>query len=150
MIGIDEHTIHRGGRFATTIADLSNYRIYDIIEGKSLGQVERTLKRYKDREKVQTVVMNLSSGYRTIVRKCFLNVNIVADRFYVVRMISHHFMELCRQAQEVICWKRPIIRALRKRACNLTARERQTLQELFELNPAIGYAMSSRRSWAIC
>ena len=36
----------------------------------------------------------------------------------------------------------------KKRACNLTARERQTLQELFELNPAIGYAMSSRRSWA--
>lgn len=94
--------------------------------------------------------MNLSSGYRTIVRKCFLNANIVADRFYVVRMISHHFMEFCRQAQEVICWKRPIIRALRKRACNLTARERQTLQELFELNPSIGYAMSSRRSWAIC
>lgn len=47
------------------------------------------------------VVMDLSSSYRNIVRKCFPNANIVADHFHVIRMISHHFMEFCRQAQEV-------------------------------------------------
>ena len=135
MIGIDEHTIHKGQKFATTMADLGNHRIYDIIQGKSLAQVERTLKSYKGREKVQMVCMDLSSSYRSIVGKCFPNAKIVADRFHVIRMISHHFMEFCKQAQESIRWKRPIIHALR---CNLTARERQTLQELFELNPAIG------------
>lgn len=71
MIGIDEHTIHKGRKFATTIAYLGNHRIYDIIEGKSLALVERTLKTYKDRDKVQMVCMDLSSSYRTIVRKCF-------------------------------------------------------------------------------
>lgn len=62
----------------------------------------------------------------------------MADCFHVIRMISHHFMEFCRQPQESIRWKSLIIRALRERACNLTSRERLTLQELFELNPAIG------------
>ncbi len=34
-------------------------------------------------------------------------------------------------------WKRPLIHPLRKRACNLTSREKQPLHKLFELNPAI-------------
>lgn len=137
MIGIDEHTIHKGRKFATTIADLGNHHIYDIIEGKSLALVERTLKTYKDRDKVQMVCMDLSSSYRTIVQKCFLNAKIVADRFHVIRMIQHHFLEFCKQAQQSIRWQRPIIHPLRKRACNLTVREKQTLRKLFELNPAI-------------
>lgn len=137
MIGIDEHTIHKGRTFATTIADLGNHRIYDIIEGKSLTQIERNLKRYKNRDKVQMVCMDLSSSYRNIVRKCFPNAKIVADRFHVIRMIQHHFMEFCKQAQQTIRWQRPIIHPLRKKACNLTPREKQTLHQLFELNPAI-------------
>lgn len=137
MIGIDEHTIHKGQKFATTIADLANHRIYDIIEGKSLALIERTLKTYKNRDKVQMVCMDLSSSYRNIVRKCFPNAKIVADRFHVIRMIQHYFMEFCKQAQQSIRWQRPIIHPLRKRACNLTSREKQTLSKLFELNPAI-------------
>lgn len=138
MIGIDEHTIHKGRKFATTIADLGHHRIYDIIEGKSLAQVERTLKSYKDREKVQMVCMDLSSSYRIIVRKCFPNAKIVADRFHVIRMIQQHFMEFCKQAQQSIRWQRPIILPLRKRSFNLTSREKQTLHQLFEINLAIG------------
>ncbi len=137
MIGIDEHTIHQGRRFATTIADLGNHRIYDIIEGKSRQPVERTLKRYKDRDKVPMVCMDLSSSYRSIVRQYFPNAKIVADRFHVIRMIQHHFLEFCKQAQESIRWKRHIIHPLRKRACNLTSREKQTLHQLFDLNPSI-------------
>lgn len=137
MIGIDEHTIHKGRKFATTIADLGKHRIYDIIEGKSLALVERTLKTYKDRDKVQMVCMNLSSSYRNIVRTCFPNAKIVADRFHVIRMIQRHFLEFCKQAQQSIRWQRPIIQSLRKRASNLTDREKQTLNQLFQLNPAI-------------
>lgn len=137
MIGIDEHTIHKGRKFATTIADLGNHRIYNIIEGKSLALVERTLKTYKDRDKVQMVCMDLSSSYRNIVRACFPNAKIVADRFHIIRMIQYHFLEFCKQAQQSIRWQRPIIQPLRKRACNLTGRKKQTLHQLFELTPAI-------------
>lgn len=138
MIGIDEHTIHRGATFANTIADLSNHRIYDVIEGKSRPMVEKTLMSYKDRDKVKMVCIDLSSSYRCLVERCFPHAKVVANRFHVIRMINHHFMEFCKQAQEPIRWKRPFIRVLRKRACNLTARESKTLQDLFELNPVIG------------
>lgn len=52
MIGIDEHSIHQRSRFTATIMDLSNHRIYDVVEDKSLAQVKRILKRYKDKDKV--------------------------------------------------------------------------------------------------
>jgi transposase len=40
--------------------------------------------------------MDLSTVYRSIVRKHFPNACIVADRFHVIRLISQHF---------VACWK---------------------------------------------
>ena len=58
--------------FATTIADLSHHRIYDIIKGKKHSDIEGALMSYKGREKVKVVCMDLSSGYRSIVRRCAL------------------------------------------------------------------------------
>ena len=51
IIGIDEHSIHKGRKFATTIADLANHRVYDIIEGKSLASLESRLKAIKTETK---------------------------------------------------------------------------------------------------
>lgn len=36
ILGIDEHTIHKGYKFATTICDLSNHRVYDVLEGRNM------------------------------------------------------------------------------------------------------------------
>ena len=61
------------------------------------------------------------------------------DRFHVIRMIQHHFLEFCKQAQESIRWKRTIIHPLRKRDCNLTPREKQTLYKLKEMMGLLTY-----------
>ena len=53
-----------------------------------------------------------------------------AGRFHVIRMIQHHFLEFCKRAQESIRWKRTIIYLLRKRASNITSREREILHKL--------------------
>ena len=54
------------------------------------------------RQKVKVVCMDLNGSYRNIVQRCFPNAKVVADRFHVIRMINHHFMEFCKQAQEFI------------------------------------------------
>ncbi len=43
------------------------------------------------------VCIDLSSPYRRMVRTCFPRAKIVVDRFHVMRVIIHHFMELARQ-----------------------------------------------------
>ena len=40
MLGIDEHTLHKKTKFATTFCDLANNRIFDIVEGKSAADLE--------------------------------------------------------------------------------------------------------------
>ena len=85
--------IHKGYKFATTIADLTHHRVYDVIEGKSRNLVESKLMSYKGRDRVKVVCMDLSSSYRSIVRRCFPKAKIVADRFHVIRLVLYHFME---------------------------------------------------------
>ena len=140
ILGIDEHTIHKGYKFATTIADLSHHRIYDIIKGKKHSDIEGALMSYKGREKVKVVCMDLSSGYRSIVRRCFPRAKIVADRFHVIRLVLHHFMEFCKSAQEEVKWKRSLTYPLRKRKERLKPHERERLKNFFKENPAIELA----------
>ena len=140
ILGIDEHTIHKGYKFATTIADLSHHRIYDVIKGKKHGDIEGALMSYKGRENVKVVCMDLSNGYRSIVRRCFPNAKIVADRFHVIRLVLYHFMEFCKSAQEEVKWKRSLTYPLRKRRERLKAQEMERLKSFFRGNPAIELA----------
>ena len=65
-----------------------------LIKGyKRHSDIESTLMSYKGRENVKVVCMDLSSGYRSIVRRCFPRAKIVADRFHVIRLVLYHFME---------------------------------------------------------
>jgi len=84
--------------------------------------------------------MDLSSSYRSIVRRCFPKAKIVADRFHVIRLVLCHFMEFCKQAQEEVKWNRKITYPLRKRGDRLKAEERERLEKFFEDNPAIKVA----------
>ena len=140
VIGIDEHTIHKGYKFATTIADLTHHRVYDVIEGKSRNMVESKLMSYKGRDKVKVVCMDLSSSYRSIVRRCFPKAKIVADRFHVIRLVLYHFMEFCKAAQEEVKWNRKLTYPLRKQGDRLKTEERERLEKFFENNPAIKLA----------
>ncbi len=87
--------------------------------------------RYKGRDKVKVVCMDLSSPYRAMVRRCFPNAKILADRFHVIKMINHHFMEFAKKVAEQIKWKRPFLYALRKKRSNLGKHDHQNLQALF-------------------
>lgn len=138
VIGIDEHTIRKGYKFATTIADLSHHRVYDVIYGKAHKLIEEKLMRYKGRENVKVVCMDLSSGYRSIVRRCFPNAKILADRFHVIRLVLYHFMEFCKAAQEELKWNRKLTYPLRKRGDRLKSHDRERL--FFKENTAIKLA----------
>ncbi len=95
---------------------------------------------YKGRENVKVVCMDLSSGYRSIVRRCFPRAKIVADRFHVIRLILYHFMEFCKGVQEDVKWNRKITYPLRKRGDRLKPHERERLESFFKENPAIKIA----------
>ena len=44
VLGIDEHTLHKGMRFATTFCDLKNRRVFDISPGRSEAELSGYLR----------------------------------------------------------------------------------------------------------
>jgi len=137
VLGIDEHRVHRGQRFATTFCDLKNHRVFDIVPGRSEADLRHFLCRLHGREKVRVVCIDLSSPYRRLIEVFFPKARIVADRFHVVRLIIHHFMELARHIAPQISNHRGLLAALRKRKDNLTERDLLRLQKLFAKHPAL-------------
>jgi transposase len=114
VIGIDEHTLHRGQRFVTTFCNLKNRRVFDVVEGKSQADLLSFLSSLKGRDKVKGVCIDLCSSYCQLIRKWFPNAKIVADRFHVVRIIQYHFLSFCRALVPEIKNPQGLVRCLRK------------------------------------
>ncbi len=63
--------------------------------------------------------MDLSDTYRSIVRRYFENALIVADRFHLVRLINHHFMEAWKGIDAVGRKSRGLVSLMRRHQENL-------------------------------
>ena len=137
VLGIDEHTLHKGMRFATTFCDLKNRRVFDISPGRSEAELTGYLSGLRGRERVRVVCIDLSNTYRALVRRWFPRAMIVADRFHTVRVVGLHLMRLARQLVPTLGWNRGWLGLLRARAKRLDPEQRQRLEQLFTQHPAL-------------
>lgn len=93
VLGIDEHFFSRKDGYATTLCDLGNHKVYDVVLGRTEDSLKAYLGEVPDKDKTKVVVMDLSETYRSIVKKHFPKAKIVADRFHVIRLVNHHFLK---------------------------------------------------------
>ena len=105
-IGIDEHRFTRKTKFLTTLCDLSNHRILDIIEGRSGKELIEKLRAIPGREKVKVVNMDMSKTYRSIVKEVFPNAKIVTDRFHVIRFVNKAFLKTIQELHKTQKYKK--------------------------------------------
>jgi transposase len=137
VLGIDEHTLHRGQRFATTFCDLKNRRVFDISAGRSEGELAGYLGGLRGRERVRVVCIDLSNSYRALVRRWFPKAAIVADRFHAIRVVCHHLMRLARQLVPQLGWNRGWLGLLRARRDRLDPEQERRLQALLAAHPGL-------------
>lgn len=137
VLGIDEHFFTRKDGFATTFCDLQKHRVYDVVLGRSEAALDEYLGRLQGKERVRVVCMDLSSSYRSIVRKHFPKALIVADRFHVIRLIGQHIHQLWRQIDPAHRWNRGLLSLLRRRRDRLSPEQLMKLEEYFKAFPAI-------------
>lgn len=100
ILGIDEHFFTRRNgyaEFATVFCDLKKRRLFEICKGKDAKSIFELLDQYPGRENVKVVVIDLSNGYRSIVRRMFPNAKIIADKFHALRLLSPALMKLRKQ-----------------------------------------------------
>ena len=102
ILGIDEHTFSKRGRYATTLCDLAKQRVFDIVKGKSARSLQDYLQKLPGKERVKMICIDLSNPYRRIIKQYFPNAKIVSDRFHVIRIVGHHFLKTCHQIDPAI------------------------------------------------
>ena len=57
--------------YATTLCDLRNHKIYDVVLGRSELSLEAYFQRLEGKAEVRVVCMDLASNYRSLVRLHF-------------------------------------------------------------------------------
>jgi transposase len=137
VLGIDEHTLHRGQRFATTFCDLKRHRVFDISPGKSEAELAPYLGTLRGRDRVRVVCIDLSNPYRSMIRRWFPRAAIVADRFHAIRLVGLHLLKLARQLCPALGWNRAWIGVLRMRSDRLHCAQKQRLAKLLAEHPAL-------------
>lgn len=136
VLGIDEHSFKKR-QFATTFCDLRRHRVFDISKGKSSSEIIPHIVDIPGRERVKVVCIDLCQTYRNFVKRFFPNAFIVADRFHVLRLVEHAFMQTAQSINTDIKYQRGILSMLRTNPENLTPLKKDKLFQFLKHNPSI-------------
>jgi transposase len=94
VVGLDEHFFRRGRggfrQFVSMVVDYKNRRLFELVEGRTVGEMEAALAHIEGRENVRQVVLDMCDPYRTFAQRFFPNAQLVADKFHVLRLLSPH------------------------------------------------------------
>ena len=93
-IGLDEHFFRRGRggfrEFVSMVVDHKNRRLMELVEGRTVAQMEASLDHIPGRQNVRYVSLDMCDPYRTFARGFFPNATLVADKFHVLRLLTPH------------------------------------------------------------
>ena len=128
VLGIDEHFFTRKKGYATTFADLVHNRVYDVALGRSETSLKGFLTKTTDRYRTQAVIMDLSETYRMIAKKYFPNAMIIADRFHVIRLVNHQFMQTWKQLDPIGRKNRGLLSLMRRHHHKLSTDQKRKLR----------------------
>jgi transposase len=137
ILGIDEHFFTRRLGYATTLCDLKNHKIYDVVLGRSEAALEAYFQSLEGKAEVRVVCMDLASNYRALVRKHFPQARIVADRFHVIRIINHHFLACWRDIDPAGSKNRGLISLMRRHRHRLSPTQADRLAAYLTGHPVL-------------
>ncbi len=137
VLGIDEHFFSKKDGYATTFCDLKGHKIFDVVLGRSEAALEAYLAKLPGKDRVRIICMDLASVYRALVRKHFPKAKIVADRFHVIRLITHHFLACWREIDPAGAKHRGLLSLMRRHRHNLKPEQLTKLNAYFEQFPAV-------------
>lgn len=137
MPGIDEHFFSRRKGYATTLVDLKNRKVFDVVPGRSETSLRGYLKRLSGHENVRVIVMDLSETYRRIARKYFPNAVIVADRIHVIRLVNPHFLKRWQDCDPEGRRNRGQLSLMRRHHWRLSSVQKERLHGYLKQSPVL-------------
>lgn len=137
VLGIDEHFFSKKQGYATTFCDLRKHKIFDVVKGCSTNDLKGYLEQLPGKERVKVICIDLSSRYRSLVRRYFPQAKIVADRFHVIRLMQHLCLKTYQEVDPAMKYQRGLLSALRTKPTNLSVKQLIKRNEYLKQQPAI-------------
>jgi transposase len=137
VIGIDEHFFTRKQGYATTVADLTRRKVFDVVLGRSELSLRPFCRKLIGKDHVRVVVMDLSETYRSIAKKHFANALIVADRFHVIRLVNQQFIKTWGELDEVGRKHRGLLSLMRRHPERMREDQRERLNKYLSEVPGL-------------
>ena len=92
VIGMDEFKSVKSaeGAMSFIFTDLEARKLIDIVEDRKLHNLERYFSKYtkEARDKVRIIVIDMYEPYIQLIKKMFINAQIVVDKFHLVQLMS--------------------------------------------------------------
>ncbi len=100
VLSLDEFRGNAGGeKFQCIVTDPEHKKVLDILPNRRTEDLSGYFLKYKDRKKVQYVVIDMSGPYRSLAKSLFPHAKIIADRYHVVRQVIWAFENVRKDEQ---------------------------------------------------
>ncbi len=148
-IGIDELAVGKGHRYVTVVIDLDSGAVVFVGDGKGAESVKPFLRKLKNKGvMIEAVAMDMGRAYPLAVAELFPGVDLVYDRFHVIKLMNEKLTvlrrEMHREARDKL--QKDVLKGSRwlllKNPENLSDErdERRRLQEALALNEPLATA----------
>jgi transposase len=93
VVGLDEHCFGRRKPlqprdFVSMVVDVKNRRLFEVVEGRTINQLQTSLSGVEGRDNVRFVALDMSDTYKSFAKGFFPNARLVADKFHVLRLLN--------------------------------------------------------------
>jgi len=139
-LGVDEFQVGKGHNYFTTVTDLDNEEVLDVVKGRKTSDLAPFYWSFRKKLKnVRWVVMDMWKGYIAGFTRFCKNTNILFDHFHIAKHLNDamdklrktELKRLTDENKEIIKGKKWI---LLKRYHNLRRNQKSILKELLRMN----------------
>jgi len=146
QLGIDEHSVRKGCRYATGLHDVTRRRLFEVVEGRTSAVLQAALEKLPTPETIKVVSMDMSGAFRAAVEAVLPHAAIVADKFHVIARITEAVRDVWRRLLRGKRRDDPLRRTGRG---VLRGREHLSLEEEATLRGVLRSYPALRRAWLL-
>lgn len=153
VLAIDEFKGNaEGEKFQCILADPKNRRIVDVLPTRRHEMIRHYLLGYNNRKDVRFVVMDMTGGYRKLMKELFPQAKIIVDKYHYVRQITYAIERVRVEEQKRLSgtWRRYFKKSkylLLKDTERLTTEDRIQLENLFRISEPLRKAYALKQQF---
>ena len=153
VLAIDEFRGNaEGEKFQCILADPKNHEVVDILPNRKHEMIRHYLLKYNNRKDVKFVVMDMTGGYRTLMKEIFPQATIIVDKYHYVRQITYAIERIRVEEQKRLSdtWRKYFKRSkylLLKDTKKLTTEDRIQLENLFRISEPLKKAYALKQQF---